>query len=65
EQKQQVKTLTDAFQPVMEISRDSKSLDLDVMGEVLKLEENLSSVLASWQPAEAAAEPADEDEFVE
>ena len=64
EQKVKVQSLTELLSPVMEISKDRKSLDLDVAGDVIKLEDSIDNMIASWQPAATAEEAAD-DEFVE
>ncbi len=61
EEKLKVQSLTDLLKPVIISSLDKKSLDLDVTGEVIKLESAINTIVASWQPAKAAAEAADAD----
>ena len=66
EEKQKVQALTDLLAPVMKRSEDKKSLDLDVAGDVIKLEDTINNMVASWQPAAAptaveAAAAADAD----
>jgi len=60
DQKQKVQSLTELLGPVMNISKNTKSSDLDVMGEVIGLEDTVNNLIASWQPT-AAAEPTAED----
>lgn len=59
EDKQKVQSLTELLAPVMTISGDKRSLDLDVAGDVIKLENTVNNMIASWQPAAAPAADAD------
>jgi len=61
DQQQQVQSLTGLLLPVIRISALPKELDLDVTGEVIKLENTIHDLVASWQPAPAAAEATDAD----
>jgi len=58
-EKQKVENLLELLAPVIEVSQNPKALDLDVTGEVLKLEESIDSIVSSWQPAAAAAAATD------
>jgi len=55
-EKQKVQLLTDLITPVMTISIDKKSLDLEVAEGVIKLENTINNIVASWQPAVAPAD---------
>jgi len=59
EEKQKVQSLTELLNPVITSSLDRKVLDLDVTSEVIKLNNTINTIVASWQPAKAAAEAAD------
>jgi len=65
EEKQKVQAMTDLLMPVMQRSEDRKALDLDVAGDVIKLENTINNIVASWQPAVAPAAVAAEPEFTE
>ena len=66
EDKQKVQSLTDLLKPVVTISRDKKALDLDVTGEILKLNRAIKTVVADWVPVKAAAAAeADDEDFTE
>ncbi len=60
-EKQKIQSLTDLLKPVIIKSLNKKAGDLDVTGEVIKLDRAISTIVASWQPAKAAADAVEED----
>lgn len=64
-EKQKVDSLTALLEPVISQSKDSKAFDVDIIREVYKLESSVENLVASWQPAAAAAPATDEVDFAE
>lgn len=60
-EKQKIQSLTDLLKPVIIKSLDKKTGDLDVTGEVIKLDRAISTIVANWQPAKPAADAVEED----
>ena len=56
EEKQKILELVTPLLPIMKLSGNKKSIDVEIAEKIVELKEEVDTLIANWQPAAAAAE---------